>query len=111
MTKLKTVTVECKCGCGVRFTAPDRIPRLSADCKKRIYEERKAAMRARGAGSRPQHKPRQVAIEFRQDFLLALPEMRREFKRACTGDLPLLNVEGTDMLALPDFPGRRRRSA
>jgi hypothetical protein len=85
--------------------------RLSAECKARIYAERLDAIRARGAGSRPQRAPRQVAIEFRTDFLLALPELRRELERACTGDLPQLNIEGYDPLALPDFSGRRRRSA
>jgi hypothetical protein len=112
MRVAKTVTIECKCGCGVRFTAPNRIPRLSAPCKARIYEERKAAMRSRGAGSRPQERPpRHIPVELRTDFVLAYPEMKAELARACTGNLPLLNVEGTDLLALPDFPGRRQKTA
>lgn len=113
MTKKRTTPVTVECECGARFKAPNRLRRLCEDCKKRRLEARLEAIRSRGAASRPprQYKPRHVPCELRTDFLLALPSMRVELARQCAGEVPLPHIEGSDPLELPEFMGRRQRSA
>jgi hypothetical protein len=96
--KPRVVTVECECG--ARFTAPNRLRRLCVDCKQLRLEARLETMRSRGAGSRPPRPPRKAPFTLRTDFLLALPELRRELERALTVFDPLPHIEGSDPLDL-----------
>jgi hypothetical protein len=47
-------------------------------------------------------RPRYVAPQFRTDFLLALPEMRRELERACAYDGAIF-VESADPAFIPSW--------
>lgn len=103
---MATRTVTTRCACGAKFTAPTRHRRDCADCKRRKHEQKLAAKRRDRPGCRHRHVARQAEVAFRSDFLLALPEMRRELARVCqTGTRMRQDIYGEPA---DELPGRRR---
>jgi hypothetical protein len=90
----KQCLVHCR-RCPNTFVAPSFRFKTCPKCKREIYEARIEEKRTeqpwhmsrKGRLVRPrQHKPRHLPPQLRDDFKLALEEMRRELERQCSGD-------------------------
>lgn len=107
-------TVECR-QCQKRFSAPSRMRRTCDECKRANYQRRVEEKRTEqpwrwtnGRLTRPRRKGKPKPVQLPTDFLLALPEMRRELERQCQ-DFGVMRRDfgAADLLELP-ATGRRR---
>ena len=92
------------CRCSKVFYDPSRARRLCPSCRAERYQNRLANNRSPKIKTPVRRGALRVPIEFAQDFVLALPEMRREYLRQISHDPQMpRHYSGINLGELPSF--------
>jgi predicted nucleic acid-binding Zn-ribbon protein len=104
MTLLRVRAIRMRCACGRVFEAKSRNSKQCPRCRENKYQARLQDKRTRKVKMAVRYQAPRRPIEFAQDFLLALPELRREYLRQTANtDMPNHRYESVNLGELPSF--------